>query len=170
MPRVRVSVRGADKLRAKVKKLSPEMEKKLGLHILDTALDVERDAKAAAPVNDGFLRRSIRQRAPVLSGARDSRGRFIAAKHSLQRDVVTDAPYARAVEFGSRPHFPPVEPLERWAQKHPKPGGYEPGDGYAIALAISKRGTRAQPFLFPALEMNRAAFARGVRRIVKELD
>lgn len=155
MSSVRVTVRGGDKLRAKIKGLSAELDQRIRLHVLDTALAVETSAKGAAPVNDGFLRRTIRQREVPIG---------------IRRDVVASAPYARAVEFGSRPHFPPVEPLERWAQKHPKPGGYEPGDGYAIAVAISKRGTTAQPFLFPALESNRAAFERGVRRIARELD
>ena len=31
-------------------------------------------------------------------------------------DVVADAPYAEAVEVGSRPHMPPIEPLIRWVQ------------------------------------------------------
>ena len=48
--------------------------------------------------------------------------------------------YAEAVEFGARPHWPPIAPIRHWAQR-------VLGDAsaaYPIAAAIAKRGTPAQ--------------------------
>lgn len=59
-------------------------------------------AKAAAfrvPVAFGELKQSIRAES-TASGAR----------------VIADAPHAAPVEFGSRPHWPPLEPLVKWVR------------------------------------------------------
>lgn len=69
--------------------------------------------------------------------------------------------YAEAVEKGSRPHWPPYSksnpasaPLRAWAKRYL-------GDEeavYALAAHIAKYGTKAQPFLLPALEANQDGF------------
>ncbi len=51
------------------------------------------------------------------------------------------APY---VEYGTKPHFPPLDALEGWARRH----GFD--SAWPIALKISKKGTPAKPFLLPA--------------------
>lgn len=56
--------------------------------------------------------------------------------------------YGKYVEFGTRPHFPPVRPIERWAQT--KLG--KSGIGFQIARKISRVGTKAQPYVKPAFE------------------
>jgi hypothetical protein len=51
--------------------------------------------------------------------------------------------YGPDVEFGTRPHFPPIAALKEWAAK--KLG--DANAAYAVARAIAKRGTKAQkPF------------------------
>ena len=47
--------------------------------------------------------------------------------------------YGVAVEYGTRPHYPPVKSLERWANSK----GISP---YAVARSIAKKGTKANPF------------------------
>lgn len=81
------------------------------------------------------------------------------AKNTRRRDPVTarrgvvavGEEYGGAVEFGRRPgKRPPAAPLERWAAV--KLGA--PGAGFAIAKKIGERGTKAQPFLEPAMRDN----------------
>lgn len=55
----------------------------------------------------------------------------------IRGDVVWPQPYAAAVERGTAPHFPPIEPLKLWARR-------VLGDesaAWPIAIAISRRGT-----------------------------
>jgi HK97 gp10 family phage protein len=72
-----------------------------------------------------------------------------------------DAEYAGVVEFGSKPHFPPVEaltgevePLDRWVERTHKVtvGADETRESVAFLIAreIDERGNRAQPFMRPA--------------------
>jgi len=59
--------------------------------------------------------------------------------------VISMAEHGKYVEFGTPPHFPPVEELEGWAQR-------KLGDkklAWAVAYAISRRGTRPYPFIRP---------------------
>lgn len=81
---------------------------------------------------------------------------------------VRHAPY---VHFGTKPHWPPREPLVRWAKKK---FGLSDADakrvGYLVARKIARDGTEAKPFMDHALaqvagrfaERMGAAFMRGM--------
>lgn len=60
--------------------------------------------------------------------------------------VGSNVEYAPSIEFGSRPHFPPVSALAVWAQRH---GGIPP---FLVARAISRRGTKAHKPLQKGLD------------------
>jgi len=63
------------------------------------------------------------------------------------RIVGVDVPYARYVEFGTRPHMPPVEPLIRWAKRKFKVDDEEAKKiGWSVAMTIKKKGTKPHPF------------------------
>jgi hypothetical protein len=47
--------------------------------------------------------------------------------------------YAAAVEFGSKPHWPPIEALRGWADRHDIPV-------WAVARSIAKKGTKPRHF------------------------
>ena len=101
------------------------------------ALTVERRAKEKAPVDTGRLRASITaeyQRLSVMIGPSVSYGVF--------------------VEYGTRPHWPPLSALQPWARRHGFPTGAR--GAFLVALAISRRGTRAQPYMAPALEESKS--------------
>jgi hypothetical protein len=83
-------------------------------------------------------------------------------KGGLQAEIGPDAPYGEYVELGTRPHFPPVDPLEKWAHRHGMDGA-----GYLIARAISRRGTQPRPFLYPALFACEGEFYRRLARIME---
>jgi HK97 gp10 family phage protein len=92
---------------------------------------IKRGGKQRAPVDTGRLRASIFTR----SGA-------------LFTTVSTNVNYAAYVHEGTSPHFPPPGALEGWARKH----GFGKGGGFLVVRAISRRGTRARPFLREAAE------------------
>lgn len=105
--------------------------------------------------NTGSLRRSIHDRI-VMTGR-------------LKGIVNVGERYGLFVEVGTRPHWPPVAPLEKWARL--KLG--KKGIGYLIARKISRQGTKAQPFLMPALKRNlgkiEGIFDGVMKRIVKRM-
>jgi len=55
--------------------------------------------------------------------------------------------YGIRMEYGTRAHWVPLEPLIEWARRH---GGDE-GMGYAIQQKIAKQGVNAHPFFRPAM-------------------
>lgn len=63
--------------------------------------------------------------------------------------ILFDAPHAAAVEVGSRPHRPPVDPLIRWAELR---GFTDPrGAAWAIAAKIAREGTKPHWFALGSL-------------------
>lgn len=62
---------------------------------------------------------------------------------SMMGKVTWAQPYAAAVDRGTRPHFPPIRPLLRWARR--VLGNMRAA--YAVQQAIGKRGTPAKNYL-----------------------
>lgn len=92
------------------------------------ALRVESAAKRLCPVDHGRLRSSIHWRL-----GRDARGYYA--------DVGTNVSYALPVEFGTRPHI--IRPVNKRAL-------FWKGARHPVAY-VNHPGTRARPFLRPAL-------------------
>ena len=98
------------------------------------------------------------------------------AATSLVGRVFDPVAYAMAVEGGSRPHFPPVAPLQLWVRRKLGIGNEKEARSVAflIARAISRRGTPAVRMFRNAWDANRdrvvgffeAANARIVARLV----
>jgi hypothetical protein len=93
---------------------------------------IQGRAMQKAPVDTGFLKNSIQPEFDSGSPMRYVR-------------VGTNAQQAAPMEFGTRPHFPPVRAITPWAQRH----GIDP---FALALSIARKGTKPHPFLKPALD------------------
>mgnify|MGYP001301469456 CR=1 FL=1 len=128
-----IYIRGLDQLIAKMQ--NPRHVSVPARRFLQRATMVgEASAKKAAPVDTGHLRRSITHRVDGYTV-----GRF-----------GTNTPYGPHVEYGTKAHWPPVEALGGWAKRK----GIPPG---AVAAAIAKRGTRAQPYMRPAVKDVEAA-------------
>lgn len=53
--------------------------------------------------------------------------------------------YAAVIEFGSKPHWPPISALEGWADRHGIPA-------YLVARKIAREGTKPRPYWQPAFE------------------
>ena len=131
-----------------------KIEKKMFDRIVDacqrTQARVVNDARAAAPVFLTTLRQSILP------------SDISVTRTNVEAKVVANVDYAAYVEFGTRPHFPPVDALRDWAAK-------KLGDenlAFPVARAIGARGTPPRPYLGPALLRNQSFFRREVMRAV----
>jgi hypothetical protein len=111
----------------------------LAAAVWESALLLEREAKENTPVGaggGGGLKGSIAAREP----------RRLA--DTVLGEVGTPLAYALPVELGTRPHFPPVQPLADWAvAKLGVPRDEAQAVGFRIARKIAKRGTEGA-FMF----------------------
>jgi len=80
------------------------------------------------------------------------------------------AGYAPVVEYGSRPHWPPIGPLVHWAERKLH---VPPGESYGVArriqVAIARRGTRAQEFAQRSLSLAQPLVERAFREAADRL-
>jgi len=108
-------------------------------------------ARADVPVDTGYLRAQIR-------------AERIGDLHWV---VATGEPgYAAAVEFGTKPHWPNMRVLKRWAKR-------KLGDerlAYPVAKAIAQRGTPEHPYLSPAFERYRRQLRVQLEQIATEVS
>jgi len=103
--------------------------------------EAKRNLRANRTTNEGQLRSSI-----VSDVGRD------------EVKIGSNLEYAAHVEYGTRPHFPPISAIQEWARK--KIGDGSKSTAFLIARKISRVGTKAQPFLRPALDVNRKNLVR----------
>lgn len=102
--------------------------------LFDCMLKMQELAIMKAPVDQGILAGSIHLY-PMTPGFKEY---LLWARSS----------YSRAVEFGTSPHFVPIEPLKGWAAR-------KLGDqslAWAVRAKIAKVGTDAHPFFRPAMD------------------
>jgi HK97 gp10 family phage protein len=118
------------------------MSKDVKKAVDQTRIDVQNEARRRAPVDTGRLRSSIVSRA-------ETSGR------SVGYVVGTNVNYAAAVEYGTAPHV--IKPKNKKALAWP--GGRHP------VAKVNHPGTRAQPFMRPAIEMSEAFLAANVAKI-----
>lgn len=97
--------------------------------IKKSALTIERKAKETAPVDTGRYRASIQSEVKGLQGI-----------------IYSDVSYARFIEYGTRPHWPPVGALTPWYSRH----GFS--SEFPVRRAIGMRGTKALLVLTNALK------------------
>lgn len=85
---------------------------------------------------------NVRERTPVDTGRLRNSITHEVDSGQVPRfaKIGTDVSYARAVEFGSSPHFPPLGTLQPWARRHGFPSGR--AGAFLVARAIARRGTR----------------------------
>lgn len=114
----------------------------------DATLYVVRDARKLAPVDRGILRASI------LPEVR-SEGR------TVQGVIGSNQQHAPFMEFGTRPHWPPLGALAVWARRHGT-------SAFVVARAIARHGIKARRYLRGALEMNVGRIVSRLERAVQE--
>ena len=97
---------------------------------------IQRDAQVLAPVDTGRLRASITSSVDASPIPEFGMVSTNLAPH-----------YAPDVEYGTRPHFPPISALMGWASRH----GMNP---YLVARKIARYGTKGVFFFRRAAENN----------------
>lgn len=176
-----VKIIGKDKVIANIDKLSKKTLAKAEKVIRDSALTVVAEAKKnisrpypGGAVDTGTLRSSITYAPQEVS---ENRVVYV---------VGSPVHYAPYVEFGTKPHFPPIgdehHGLMRWVLRHARARkGALPAFkvlkksrveearsiAFAIAKAISRRGLRPRPFLRPALAVGKNRLIQRLVEITK---
>lgn len=129
---ISISVQGLDAVRARMEGMSERLDDEVFSALETVAEGIKNRAAALAPVGaTGTLRRRIR----------------VVPMRERLAVRVRFAPHAHLVERGRRAgKRPPAMRLAGWA----KARGLE-GKEYVLARSIGARGTRAHPFVAPAL-------------------
>ena len=101
-------------------------------------------------------------------------GRLLQSWHVVKKsntrvEVRSNVHYAQYVEFGTKPHRPPIEPLKKWVrQKFRLSGKKLNNTAWAMWHKIARKGTPAKRYLRDALkdfDLNEY-----VRELVKEWE
>lgn len=112
---------------------------------------IVREAKKKAPVYRGMLRNRIIHEVKKGKQPFDVQLRVMVPVKSEGGFY-----YAKAVEFGTRPHRPPIAPIKRWVWLKRRGLGVTEKEVNSVAWAIVEKiarvGTRKHPFLRPAAE------------------
>lgn len=95
-----------------------------------SAITIQRDAVNLCKVDTGHLRRSIT---------------YEVDKNKKQATIGTNVHYALHLEYGTKPHTIKVKNAKVLADKK----------GNVFGKSVKHPGTRAQPFLRPALDNNK---------------
>jgi hypothetical protein len=149
-----ISVTIGPKSLAALRRAPKELQRGLRAGVTESSLYLQREAAERAPTSGaGLLRNSIGA-LPV----REVAGMVTAG-------VGTSLSYAAPVELGTRPHFPPIAPLEDWVSRVLGKSGREgAGIARAIQRKIGKHGTKPRHFMKETLEKGEGQVQRIVTR------
>jgi hypothetical protein len=137
---VTVEVEGLDELRERLAGTPDQTHREMRSAMTRSLVLLEGEMRRLAPRDTGRLQGSITH--TITGGGANLTGR-----------VGPSVQYGLYVEKGTRAHFPPIDAISGWARRH----GMHP---FALARAISRRGTRAQPFVEPSLQRHQGAIVR----------
>jgi hypothetical protein len=76
--------------------------------------------------------------------------------------VYSTAKHAPFIEFGTAPHFPPLDKIRAWCGRK----GIPESAAFPIARAISERGTPERPWLYPAYKAGMSGHMDRIRDFV----
>jgi hypothetical protein len=123
-----------------------------GQDVIDAFLRVSAGMRAdivkELEVASSLVTAVMRENAPVgVGGEEGLKGSigFVVNPVTLTSEIKPTAPYADAVETGSRPHWPPHGPdsaLAAWTK-------LKGLNVYAVAASIARKGTKPHPFIEP---------------------
>jgi hypothetical protein len=131
-----------------------------------------REAKITEAL--ALLERMVRDETPVGAGPihlRDTIHPTVGVTGEKVWGILgTPAVYGESVEFGTKPHFPPVGPLVHWVERKLGIQGKEAQSvAFLIARAISKRGTKGAAMFGKGFEQAEAAVTRILMEIPEEI-
>jgi HK97 gp10 family phage protein len=185
---VEFKVTGKEVVLKNLQRISSQDKNKIRDAVNESAMNIQLEAKQLCPVGGkhtaGGLRASINIK-KFLDG--------MAATIGPRLGKLTKGKgfnYAFAVEYGTKPHFPPPDALEDWVenkwQSSISPWGMRLGQirrtrttkasrksaeisaaAFMLARSISKHGTRPHPFLTPAFEHEAPRFISNLKEALK---
>jgi len=116
-----------------VSDIGPKTRKGVMRYLRDGADKGHSIALDNAPVDRGTLQQQLASFTPTIDG-------------DTVRWGVRDVPYARAMEEGTQPFQPPVQPLLEWSERVSGDKGL---GWYVATVKIPKEGIDAQPYARP---------------------
>jgi hypothetical protein len=146
-----VKVTGAAELKKNVEFLRAAFPSWLNFANEDTARRIRDDAKNNVKEIDAYdthaLYNSIK---------------YNVSEKGLSVVVYSDAKHAPFIEFGTAPHFPPIDKIKAWCKRKNIPESA----AFPIARAISERGTPERPWLYPAYKAGMRDHVKRIRDLV----
>ena len=115
----------------RLEEIDEEINKKVAEALEGVGIDGVEIMQNSVAVAGGWLRDHIDYN--VKKDGKDTKLSFVMPE------------YAKYVEYGTPPHFPPIAAIKDWCVKV----GIPSEAAYPIAVKISKVGTRPQPFIRP---------------------
>ena len=131
--------------------LKAEVPRLMGEANQQTADEIFNEARRLIKVNDSYATGELYDSIVVTVTAR-----------GLAIYVSSTSHYAPYVEYGTRPHFPPLDAIRRWCAAK----GIPESAAYPIAKKISEVGTEAQPFLWPSFVLGRSNHIARIQQIM----
>lgn len=120
---ISVKIEGLDRLNAAFKKAPGVVSAELKRAIQSAITILQGSARMLAPKDLSHLAGAIKtEMTSALSG-----------------QVYADTNYALFVHEGTKPHWPPIDAITPWANRH----GIPP---FLVARSIAQKGTKPQPF------------------------
>ncbi len=147
-----VELQGLRELLELTDKIAEKKRRKVALQVMRSAQDIRTNA----------MDKLKREKAFDLGQTHDS---ILAEidEDKLLAEVGPTAPQGPYIEYGTQPHFPPIDALEGWAKRHGIPA-------FLVARAIASRGTFARPYLGPAYEVVAPYFDADLAKIFEEAE
>ena len=122
-----------------------------------------------------LLEREIKKVTPFGAGPIHLRDTIFSKTHTSGEKVWgtigTPLEHGEPVEFGTKPHFPPIGPIQFWVQEklHIEDEKESRSVAFLIARAISRRGTKGKKMFGHGFEENEERVMRILESIPEEI-
>ena len=158
MLRVELDAREVERLGQQIARAPEVVREELRGFVETTLAHLQGEVQERTPTTQGTLRKSITSQVTELQGL------------GVEGRVGSPLGYATAVELGTKPHMPPVAPLELWAQAKLGVRGKEARQAaWAIARKIARVGTEGAFMFRDTFEANQDAIQTGLSRAVERI-
>ena len=148
---ISVKVTGQDKIQANVAYLRANFPEWLDAANQETADEIRDEARNNVKQIDAFDTGELFNSISVS-----------VSPKGLSVVVYSSSKHAPFIEFGTAPHFPPIDKIRAWCKRK----GIPESAAFPIARAISERGTPERPWLYPAYKVGIRRHIDRVRKFV----
>ncbi len=140
----------------------PQVSRDARIGRITEALNIlEAEVKPRTPWGAGpiHLRDSIHPTGPNVSGQK------------VWGSLGTALEHGEPIEYGTKPHFPPVGPLTFWVEKKLGLTGKEATSvAYAIARTIAKKGTKGRHMFEKGFDAAESRVLSALKKIPADID